>query len=185
MVLQILTDDQWDDVTQIAVAVQKSAGQPSASVTFDQPGASAAIRLDLPDPVDRSYRYQVTRVRAGATEQDDWRTDDHTVLLLNATPGGQLVVDVTPVGVEPPLAGISLIEVQLQYIDVADQLRDEKTVVIRALADKFRWVVALKDPTQRSYQYRVVVHSVRGDVHTGAWLTSSDRLLPVPVTPSA
>jgi hypothetical protein len=165
--------------------LQKSADQPTITVTFDQPGASSAVRLDLPDPLDRSYRYQVTRIRAGATEQDDWRSDDHAVLLVGATPGGQLVVDLAPVGIELPSAGISLIEVQLQYIDVRNQLRDEQTAVIRALADKYHWVVALKDPTQRSYRYRVVVHRTRGDVHAGAWQTSTDRILPIAVTPSS
>jgi hypothetical protein len=92
-----------------------------------------------------------------------------------------LVVDVTPLGPELPSAGISLIEVQLEYVDAINQVLDNPTAIIRARADRYHWVVPLKNPNLRSYEYRVTVHRTSGATQTGPWTTSTDRILAIPV----
>ncbi len=92
------------------------------------------------------------------------------------------MVELTPLGPELPTAGVVIIEVELLYVDVANELRAQHTALIRARADRPRWEVALKDPLARSYEYRVTVHRTSGAKKVGPWTRSSARILPIPVT---
>jgi hypothetical protein len=49
--------------------------------------------------------------------------------------------------------------------------------------DRPTWKVPLADPTKRTYEYRITVHRVSGAVERGPWITSTERMLIVPVTP--
>jgi hypothetical protein len=76
---------------------------------------------------------------------------------------------------------VALIEVDIAYIDADHQFRQNDTFAIRALADHFRWTVALRDPLQRAYKYRFTTHRTIGTTSVGPWTTTTDRLLVVPV----
>lgn len=187
LTVQLIADDDWaaDGVRQIAVALQRQEDDPALTVMLTGPGATVVADLDLPDPVDRAYRYRTTRLlTAGGEVVDDWRSSDRSVLLVGGSAGQQLVVDLTPVGLELPTAGVLLVEVELLYLDPAHQVRDQQTLVVRALADRPRWQVPIVDPSRRSYQYRVTVHRTAGGVTVGDWTTATDRLLPIPITPA-
>ena len=112
---------------------------------------------------------------------DGWVTTDLPVLLVGGAGGELLVVDVTPVGPELATAGITLIEVDLLYVDAAHQIRDQQTEVIRAVADRPRWQVRLADSSRRGYEYRITMHRTSGAVTVGDWTPATDRLLVVPV----
>ncbi|MFI5099122.1 MAG: hypothetical protein ACHQE5_01185 [Actinomycetes bacterium] len=182
MTVQVFADDDWSDLRQVVVVLQKSPDLAAGTFVIDKPGTALVVDVDMPDPADRSYRYKVTRIRAsGVTEEDDWVQSDASALFVGAS-AGKLVVDVTPVGVELPVAGISSIEVDLQYVDAEHLVRDVQTAVIRALADRFHWEVALKDPARRTYDYRVTIDRNTGQRQVGPWTTSSDRILTIPVS---
>jgi hypothetical protein len=118
----------------------------------------------------------------GKVEEDNWVPSDVPVVLVGKTAANKLVVDVTPVGLELPQAGLRLIEVELSYIDVPNQVRDQKTAVIGSRADRFHWEVALQDPQRRAYEYRVTRHrSAGGPPDVGRWTTTAERLLVIPV----
>ncbi len=183
MAVQVFSDDDWSGLDKVVVSLQKNPEMPAAVFLFDKPGMAVAVDLDLPDPVDRSYRYKVARTLADGTEQeDDWLTSDRSVLLVGRVAANMLVVDVQPVGPELPEAGIYMIEVQLQYVDPANQILNNPTAVIRALADKYHWVVPLKNPKLTSYDYRVTTHRTSGATQVGPWTTASDRILAIPIT---
>jgi len=177
----VTTDTTWTDLTHVAVAIAKDEAGVPVTLSFDQPG-SLAVALDQSDPTDRSYRYRVTRVSGGVTTTDDWTTTDAPILNVGALRTGDLVVDISPVGPELTAIGLRTITVDLVYVDVAHQVRDQHTVVIAARADRFRWDVHLADPTARAYQYRVTRQFLTGEVRTGPWQDGQDALLPIPVT---
>jgi hypothetical protein len=81
-----------------------------------------------------------------------------------------------------PTAGLELIEVDLLYLDVPHQVRVTYTHLIRARSDSYHWVVPLADPTQRSYQYRVVKTLLAGGQSDSGWQQSADPILTVPIT---
>jgi|GEM_PF-6800231 len=177
----VTTDTTWTDLTQVVVAIAKDETAVPVTLAFAAPG-SQATALDQSDPTDRSYRYRVTRVAGGVTTTDDWKTGDAPILNVGEVQTGDLVVDITPVGPELTTAGLRTITVDLVYVDVTHQVRDEHTVVIGAKADTFRWDVHLADPGIRDYQYRVTRQLLTGEVRTGPWQDGHDALLPIPVT---
>jgi hypothetical protein len=182
--IRLISDDDWTGLSRVLVSVQKGTG-PAGMFEFDKPGMTAAVNLDLPDPADRTFRYRVSRIlSSGQTQDDDWIETDQSVVIVGLVAANQLVVDITPVGVEPPAAGVALIEVDMSYIDADHQFRQNDTFPIRALADHFRWTVALKDPLMRSYKYRVTTHRTTGATSIGPWTTTTDRLIVVPVAAS-
>ena len=183
MTVQIVTDETWKDLTRVVVAIQKDVSTPVRTFAFDAPG-TAAVALDLPDPTDRTYRYQVSRVVGGITQDDPWLVSDAPLVAAGRASASELVVDVEPVGLELPAAGLRLVQVDLLYVDVAHQVRAEHTHVIAAKADSYRWEVALADPSLRSYQYRITKQLLRGDSLSGGWVDSSDPILPVALTAS-
>ncbi len=182
MIVQLFAPDDFRDLERIVVSIQKSETAPVGEVVLDHAGATASIAIDLPDPLDRTYRYRATRTRKDDTiDQDDWATSDRSALLVTPYAANVLVVDVKPVGLELPEAGINLIDVDLEYVDVENQLRATPTAEIHALADTYHWVVPLKDPALRGYRYRITVHRVSGSTDVGPWTASTDRILLVPV----
>jgi hypothetical protein len=182
MTLQIIADDDWNDLQRIVVSIQKSPELPAGTVTFDQPGATAAMALDLPDPADRTYRYRVARSRASGDEIDDWQTSDASVLFVGQVAANKLAVDVRLLGdLELPAAGINTIQVLLQYLDPDHQLRDIQTAIFRARADTFHWEVALKDPSRHTYQYQTTVFRSSGATEVGPYSTSTDSALYIPI----
>jgi hypothetical protein len=141
------------------------------------------VSLDLPDPTDRTYRYRVARTLASGEQIDDWQKTDASVLFVGRVAANKLVVDVKTLGdLELPEAGISTIEVLLQYLDPDNQVRDIQTAVFRARADTYHWEVALKDPTHRAYQYQVTVYRNSGQQQVGPFSTSTDSTLYIPIT---
>jgi hypothetical protein len=183
MTVQLFADTDWTGLDRVTVSLQKSPTAPTGTVVLASAGASTSVSLDLPDPVDRTYRYRCARrLTNGNVEEDDWLTTDRSVLLVGRVAANMLVVDVTPQGLELPDAGINLIEVDLEYVDARNQVRSTPTAEIHALADVYHWTVALKDPSLRSYRYRITVHRVTGATQVGPWTTSADRILLVPVS---
>jgi len=177
----VTTDATWTDLTQVVVALAKDESSTPVTLAFTAPG-SQAVALDQADPTDRTYRYRVTRTAAGVTTEDDWATSDAPVLNVGEVQVGDLVVDVTPVGPELTTVGIGTITVDLLYVDVPHQVRDQHTVVIAAKADSYRWDVHLADPALRDYQFRITRQLLTGEVRTGPWQDGHDALLPIPVT---
>ena len=183
MAVQVFSDDDWSGLDKVVATLQKNPDSQAATFLFDKPGMAVAVDLDLPDPVDRSYRYKVARTLEDGTEkEDDWQTTDRSVLLVGRVASDMLVVDVQPVGPELPQAGIYMIEVQLQYLDAANQILNNPTAIIRALADRYHWVVPIKNPNLTSYEYRVTTHRTSGATQIGPWTTTSDRILAIPIT---
>ncbi|MEM7481958.1 MAG: hypothetical protein AAF481_12355 [Acidobacteriota bacterium] len=185
MTVQLLSDDDWTDLDQVVVAVQKSETAPAGTFTFSGPGELVPVALDLPDPADRSFRYRVARTwSSGAVEEDDWTTSDASLVVVGRVASDRLVVDVVPVGPELTAAGILLIEVELAYVDVPNRVRELDQAVFRARADRHRWQIALADPQLRTYEYRVIVHRTSGDRETGPWTTTGDQILTIPIVAS-
>lgn len=183
MTVQLYAGDDWDGVSRIVVALQKTGSEATGTVTLTAAGSVAAVALDLPDPADRRYRYRATRISAAGVEQEDpWVETDRPAVLLGGVSGDRMVVELTPIGPEPASAGIRLIEVALSYIDAEHQLRDQQTKHIQALADRPRWEFAIADPARRTYEYRITVHRTTGAKTVGPWTRSSDRILPIPIT---
>lgn len=184
LTVQLFSETDWSEIEQVLVALQKHADAPAGTLRFDQGGMSLAVNLDMPDPSDRSFRYRMTRTFAsGAVEEDDWTESDVPVVLVGRVAANKLVVDVTPIGPELPAAGIVLIEVELSYIDPRNQIRDLRTALIHAVADRFHWEVAIRDPRVREYEYRVTVHRTSGGKQVGPWTRGRERILLIPITP--
>ncbi|MEM7052537.1 MAG: hypothetical protein AAF604_22935 [Acidobacteriota bacterium] len=182
MTIQLLSDDDWTDLDRVLVAVQKSPTAPTGTFTFDGPGSLTPVALDLPDPADRSFRYRVTRTwSSGRVEEDDWADSDAPLVVVGRVASHRLVVDIAPVGPELTAAGIHLIEVELAYLDVPNRVRENHTAVLRARADRPRWAIAIADPRQRGYQYRLIVHRTSGERDVGRWTPSTETLLTVPI----
>jgi hypothetical protein len=182
LTVQLVADDDWSGLDRVVVALQKAPDASTGTLVFDHAGQTAAVNLDLPDPTDRTFRYRVSRTLAtGEVEEDDWVQTDVPFVSVGHVAANKLVVDVTPVGLELPEAGILLIEVDLSYLDPDHQVRDQKKITIQARADSYRWEVAIADPTRRSYEYRITTHRTSGETSIGPWTTSSDRILLVPV----
>ncbi len=185
IVVELISDSDWTDLEHVIVAVQKAPDGPTGSFRFDGPDQVVAVRLDLPDPADRRFRYRVTRTwSSGTIEEDDWTTTDASVVVVGRVAADKLVVELAPLGPDLPAAGIRLIEVELAYLDVANRVREQHTAVIQARADRPRWQVALADRQHRTYEYRIIVHRTSGTREVGPWTTTAARILPIPVTPS-
>jgi hypothetical protein len=183
LTVQIVSDDDWNGLDRIAIAIQKRADSATGTYIFDKPGDIVAVNLDMPDPADRTFRYRMTRtLSTGVEEADDWMETDVAVVVAGKTSPNRLIVDVTPVGAELPQAGIRMIEVELSYIDALHEVRDQKTLVIAAKADHPRWEVAIQDPKLRGYDYRLTVYRMSGGPpQVGHWTTTTDRILAVPI----
>lgn len=179
----LIADGDWHDLQRVVVSVQKSTEAPAGVFTFDRANQVIDVRLDMPDPANRRFRYRVTRTwDDGLIEEDDWVDTDVPVVLVGRVAAHKLVVDVSMIGPELPTAGIRLIEVDLSYIDVEHQIRHIQKAVLVARTDRFHWDVAIADPNRRSYEYRVTVHRLSGATEAGPWITTTERLLVVPVT---
>lgn len=183
MTVSLMTDDDWSGLERVVVSLQKKADLPAGVFTFDKGGQVTDVKLDMPDPADRTFRYRVARTFGdGTVEEDDWVVTDVPVVLVGRVAATKLVVDVSTIGPELPTAGVRLIEVDLSYIDVGHRVRDVQKAVLAARVDRFRWEVAIADPNRRSYEYRVTVHRLSGASQIGPWTTTNERLLVVPVT---
>ncbi|MGH8531301.1 MAG: hypothetical protein ACREV1_00895 [Gammaproteobacteria bacterium] len=183
MTVQLIADDDWTDLERVIVAVQKQADRDHGTFVLDRATGAVAVKLELPDPAQRGFRYRVTRQWAnGVEDQDDWIETEVAVVPVGRVAANQLVVEVSPIGPELPEAGIILIQVELVYLDPEHQVRDLHTHVIQARADRFRWQVAIADPRRRRYQYRVTVHRASGAQEAGPWTSSDARILPIPIT---
>ena len=187
MTVQILSDDDWTGLERVIVAIQKSEELPAGTFEFTEPGKLVPVNLDLPDPTDRRYRYRATRTWAtGQVEEDDWAATDASVLVVGRVAANKLVVDLQPIGAaELPEAGIRLIEVELLYVDVENQVRETGVELIRARADRPRWEIAVADPARRQYEYRVTIHRTSGEKQVGSWTKSSERILLIPLAAAA
>jgi hypothetical protein len=186
MTVQLLSDDDWSGLDRVVVAVQKSPDAPTGTFVFTGPGELVPVALDLPDPTDRSFRYRVTRTWAGgAVEEDGWAPSDASLVVVGRVASDKLVVDLAPVGPELTAAGVRLIEIELSYLDVANRIREQHTVVVQARAEKPRWQIAIADPRRRSYEYRVIVHRTSGAREVGPWTSTDARILPIPITAAA
>ena len=128
-----------------------------------------------------AYGDLIKNVASSLGEFQNALTRDVPVVIGWPVSANRLVVDVTPMGMEPAQAGIALIEVELSYIDALNHVRDIRTTVIRTVADKFRWAVAIRDPNRRTYQYRITLHLLTGELRVGSWTTSSERTLVIPI----
>jgi hypothetical protein len=183
LTVQIISDDDWTNLDQVIVAIQKQADSQAGTFVFAKPSQVIAVNLDMPDPSNRKFRYRMTRIfTSGVQEADDWVETDIAVVIAGSISANRLVVDVTAVGPELPQAGIKLIQVELSYVDAEHQVRDEKTVAIGAKADHPRWEVAIQDPQKRSYEYRTTIFKLNGSPpQVGHWTTSTDRTLAIPV----
>jgi len=183
LTVQLLSDDDWTGLERVVVALQKAPELPTGSFTFDKPSQSVAVNLDMPDPLDRKFRYRATRTwSSGQVEEDDWAETDVAVVVVGRVAANVLVVDVTPVGAELPEAGIRLIEVELSYIDAENLVRQQHTAVIASRSDTFHWQAPIHDPRRRNYEYRITVYrTAGGPPEVGPWITSKDRLLIVPI----
>ena len=183
LTVQLFADDEWTDLDRVAVSLQKRADLPTGTFVFDKPGQAMAINLDMPEPLDRGFRYRMVRTwSTGAVEEDEWVETDVPVVLVGRVAAHKLSVELRPVGLELPEAGIALVEVELSYIDAEHQVRDVRTEVIRARADRVRWEPAIRDPDRRSYEYRITVHRTSGERTVGPWTSSTERILPIPIT---
>ena len=183
LTVQLFADDEWTDLDRVAVSLQKRADLPTGTFVFDKPGQAMAVNLDMPEPLDRGFRYRMVRTwSTGAVEEDEWVETDVPVVLVGRVAAHKLSVELRPVGLELPEAGIALVEVELSYIDAEHQVRDVRTEVIRARADRVRWEPAIRDPDRRSYEYRITVHRTSGERTVGPWTSSTERILPIPIT---
>jgi hypothetical protein len=182
--VQFASEADWEGLEKVVVGL-KAADLPAAFFTFDGPSKMMAVNLDMPDPTQRRFRYRVARTwSSGSVEEDDWIETETPVVLVGRVSANKLLVDVVPVGPELPEAGVVLIEVDLSYIDAANQVRDIQKAVLRAKADRFRWEVQLKDPQRRRYDYQVTVHRTSGQTQMTPWRSSTERILAIPVTRS-
>ena len=184
LTVQIIADDDWSDLDRVTMAIQKSPDSAAGTFVFDKPGKMVTVNLDMPDPTDRTFRYRVTRsFSSGAEESDDWTVTDTAVVVVGRVAANRLVVDISPVGPELTQAGIRLIQVELSYVDVENQVREQATKVIAAKADKPKWEIAIKNPQRRSYDYRITAFRLAdGVAQAGHWTTTQDRILAVPIT---
>ncbi|MEM7152824.1 MAG: hypothetical protein AAF799_08275 [Myxococcota bacterium] len=182
--VQLISADDWTDLERLIVHVSKTVDGPGHTVIFDGPGQFRAVALDLPDPSDRSFQYRVQRVWSDGREQEDqFVQTDVPVVLVGGTPIDRLVVDFEPLGSELTTAGIHMVKIELMYIDVANQLRHQGELEIRAIADRPRWDVQLADPTRRNYEYRITTYRQSGEVQVGEWKETAERLVVVPIVP--
>ncbi|HKF20725.1 MAG TPA: hypothetical protein VKE93_04105 [Candidatus Angelobacter sp.] len=187
LTVQMISDDDWNGLDRVTVAIQKNSTAPAGTLVFDKPGKVVTVNLDMPDPVDRSFRYRVTRTLAtGVEENDDWVEADVAVVVVGKIAANRLVVDVVPLGPELPQAGIRLLQVELSYVDSENQVREQATMEIAAKAERQRWEIAIKNPQRRSYEYRTTLFPLAGGPPVvGHWTTASDRILAVPITPTS
>ena len=187
MTVQLLSDEDWTGLERVIVAIQKGQDSQTGTFIFDKPAQVQVVSLEMPDPTDRKFRYRMTRSwSSGEVEEDNWVESDVTVVVVGKVAANMLVVDVTPIGTELPQAGIRLIEVELSYIDAENQVRDEKTFVIGARNDRFRWEVPIHDLKRRAYEYRIKTHRITGGPpEISPWTTTTERILPVPIVAAA
>jgi hypothetical protein len=187
LTVQIISDDDWNGLDRVTVAIQKNPSAPAGTFVFDKPGKAVTVNLDMPDPVDRSFRYRVARtLSTGVEESDDWLEADVAVVVVGKIAANRLVVDVVPLGPELPQAGIRLLQVELSYVDSENQVREQTTMEIAAKAERQRWEIAIKNPQLRSYEYRTTLFPLAGGPPVvGHWTTASDRILAVPITPTS
>jgi hypothetical protein len=182
MTVQLMASPDWDGIDHVVVSIQKSADQPTGTFTFSKPDDAYSVSLDLPDPLDRSFRVRMATWFTDGTqrEDDDWKSVDRPLVTAPwLLP--KLVVDVTAVGPELPQAGVLAIEVELRYIDAKNLVRKIDTAIIRALADKYHWEVDLKDPSLRSYDYQVTIDRGGNGREVKDWVTTTERNLIIPV----
>jgi hypothetical protein len=183
LTVHLFSDDDWRGLERVVISLQKTVDQPAQTFTFDKGGVALDVNIDMPDPSDRRFRYRVARTwNTGVVEEDDWVETDVPALVVGRVAANKLVVDVSAVGPELPDVGVRLIEVDLSYVDVTNQVRDIRKAVIGARADRFHWEVGLKDPNRRQYEYRVTIHRTSGASQIGRWTTTAERLLAIPVT---
>jgi len=184
LTVQVIADDDWSDLDRVTMAIQKNADSAAGTFVFDKPGKMVTVNLDMPDPTDRTFRYRVTRTfSSGVEESDDWNVTDTAVVVVGKVAANRLVVDISPVGPELTQAGIRLIQVELSYVDVENQVREQATMLIAAKADKPKWDIAIKNPQKRSYDYRITAFRLAdGAAQAGHWTTTVERILAVPIT---
>lgn len=183
LTIQVLSDSDWSNLNKVVVGLRKEDGIKTGSIIFDKPDDFRAVSLEMPDPTNRKYRYKVERhFKDGRVETDDWHTTEMTALVVGEVSANILIVDIMPLGIEPPQAGINIIQVELQYLDVPNQVRHQKTHVIRSLANTFRWKVVIKNPELREYEYRLTTQKLNGETVVGRWIKQSDKILPIVIS---
>jgi hypothetical protein len=167
----------FDEFPTVIVDLELTAPDPAEggaatlTLTKDAPDVRwhARARLDAEVKLRRRVRY----VGADGTEQlNDWAPLDPGVLVVGDPLPGRLSVNV--------LASARFgTEVERLIVEIRPQGRPELSSALLLTREQpnATWRVALPDPTLRAYEYRVTVHTVRGEVREGEWQTDDRPLL--------
>jgi hypothetical protein len=181
--VNVVTDAEWGELATVAVDIEGPTGAVR-TLSFDAPQQSRTVRIEYSAGQQLTYRYRLTRTFAGGrVERDEWATADASVLLLGAHSAFERIVELTCVGPELPLAGVRLIEVDLSYLDPANQIRHENKLVIKSVNDRPTWRISLADAGLRTVSYRITEHLLSGGQVARPTQKTTERIVPIPIVP--
>jgi hypothetical protein len=164
----------------VGVELAPREGEAVATLSFDGPDQLQAVRLEVPDPDERRYRYRTTKtLESGAVETSGWLEADVAVLFVGQHSAFERRLELLLVGPELPQAGVRLVEVDLEYLDPPNQVRHTEKAVLAAVNQRFTWSVPIADPTVRTVVYVVTLHMMDGRTVRRPRTPTDERLVPI------
>ena len=163
LVIKVLAGNvNWADVTsQIQVELDYSdpdanVDDQSTTLILDQKATEQTYDRWIYAPRNKPLRYRPHFfLKTGQQVDGDW-TDSHASQIpINEPPSiDKLLVNLLPVG--NGWSNVAQVIIDLSYNDTTNQYMAEQTLQLKSL-DEFRhWVVVLKDPTNRNFQYHYI-----------------------------
>jgi hypothetical protein len=135
-----------------------------------------AVRLE--DPAQRAWTYSATLVKkTGDVDTIAWTPGKNDRVIF-----GVQAVDVIPLEVAwlvpPPAGNLIAVKIDLLYEDRDNDVRWEKSELIRAgHSGTFRWPIAIKDASKRTYRFRVSEFAQNGTRKESPWQDSDTQML--------
>ena len=178
--VEVWSAGDFGGMSQLVATLQSPGGD--VVLSFDAGDQKRAARLDFGDSDERAYRVRVVKAwPEGRVEEDPWIDTDLPVLQVGPWPADRLVVSIRPLGPELPQAGLRLVEIAFEYLDPANRVRHEDTVLIHSVSEAPQWTAEIVDPARRAYRFRVTLHRLDGTADIRPWAESEARLLPIPL----
>jgi hypothetical protein len=180
--VQVVSEADWGGLRMVGVELAPREGEAVATLSFDGPNQLQAVRLEVPDPDERRYRYRTTKtLESGAVETSEWLEADVAVLFVGQHSAFERRLELLLVGPELPQAGVRLVEVDLEYLDPPNQVRHTEKAVLEAVNQRFTWSVPIADPTVRTVVYVVTLHMMDGRTVRRPRTPTDERLVPIPI----
>jgi hypothetical protein len=165
------------DVTLQPVKPDLTDAGPSRTFHVLPDSADQTFRFRSDDPSVVSYRVQTTtRLKDGTTRDAKPRVERASSLAVNDPFDDALLIDLVPLF---DTASVKTVFIDVEYDDAPNDYHRRERLTMEGDAQRQTLRLALMDKTRREFRYRLTFVGVNNQIHTGAFRTTTETIVPV------